>query len=101
LVLLPVGLLLITAWNLTRSSRSESGDEPVADVNDVVNRQGVYYEFIEIKTLGVKPYPELHQRLASLRERMGRFDEARAWHRLVPRDSPGNALSLAALERLR
>jgi hypothetical protein len=56
---------------------------------------------LQIKTLGLEPHPELYQRLASLRERMGRYDEARAWHRLVLRDSPGNALSLAALERLR
>jgi hypothetical protein len=32
---------------------------------------------------------------------MGRFDEARAWHRLVLRDVPHDALSLDALARLK
>jgi hypothetical protein len=32
---------------------------------------------------------------------MGRFDEARAWHRLVLRDVPNDPLSLAALARLK
>ncbi len=35
-----------------------------------------------------------------IREQMGWFDEARAWHRLVLRDVPDDALSLAALARL-
>ncbi len=60
----------------------------------------VYDEASAIKTLGMEPRPELYQRLAGLRERMGRFDEARAWHRLVLRDAPDNAHSLAALARL-
>jgi tetratricopeptide (TPR) repeat protein len=46
------------------------------------------------------PCREIYQRLASLRERMGRADEARAWHRLVLRERPGDPLSLAALARL-
>ena len=45
--------------------------------------------------------PELYHRLAGLREQMGRFDEARAWHRLVLRDVPDDRLSLAALARLK
>ena len=63
--------------------------------------RGVYYEVVEVKTLGLKPHPELYQRLADLREKMARFDEARAWHRLVLRDFPDNAVSLAALKRLK
>jgi len=68
---------------------------------DFMQRRGAYYETLSIETLGLKPHPELYQRLAGLREQMGRMDEARAWHRLVLRDSPDDALSLAALERLR
>jgi tetratricopeptide (TPR) repeat protein len=60
----------------------------------------VHAEAFAIKTLGVEPQPELYHRLARLREQMGRFDEARAWHRLVLRDVPDDALSLAALKRL-
>jgi hypothetical protein len=68
---------------------------------DFRTTRGAYAELVAIKTLGLKPYTELYQRLADLREKMGRPDEARAWHRLVLRDSPENALSLAALERLK
>jgi tetratricopeptide (TPR) repeat protein len=60
-----------------------------------------YVEAFAIKTLGLEPRPELYHRLAGLREQMGRFDEARAWHRLVLRDAPDDALSLAALARLK
>jgi tetratricopeptide (TPR) repeat protein len=60
----------------------------------------VHAEALAIKTLGLEPRPELYHRLAALREQMGRFDEARAWHRLVLRDVPGDALSREALARL-
>ena len=75
---------------------------PLPVPGDCVKEQlGAYYETVLIETLGVLPCPEQYQRLAQLRERMGRFDEARAWHRLVLRDSADNVLSLAALERLK
>ena len=67
----------------------------------IYQQLGAYYETVSIKNLGLLPYPELYQRLADLREKMGRFDEARAWHRLVLRDAADNVLSLAALERLK
>jgi tetratricopeptide (TPR) repeat protein len=63
--------------------------------------RAVYTEAFSVKTLGVAPHTELYHRLAGLREQLGRFDEARAWHRLVLRDVPDDALSLAALERLK
>jgi tetratricopeptide (TPR) repeat protein len=69
--------------------------------HDFSQERGAYYETLSVKTLGLVPYPELYQRLADLREKMGRFDEARAWHRLVLCDSPGNTVSLAALKRLK
>jgi hypothetical protein len=56
---------------------------------------------VAVPTLGVSPHPELYHRLADLRERMGRADEARAWHRLILRDDPTDAISLAALDRLK
>jgi tetratricopeptide (TPR) repeat protein len=59
-----------------------------------------YEEARAIQPLGLEPHPELYHRLAGLREQMGRFDEARAWHRLVLRDVPDDPLSLAALARL-
>jgi tetratricopeptide (TPR) repeat protein len=60
-----------------------------------------YDEAVNLPRLGVAPHPELYHRLADLRERMGRPDEARAWHRLVLRDDPSDAISLAALDRLK
>jgi tetratricopeptide (TPR) repeat protein len=81
--------------------RFEPGQTADFPAEDFTQQRGAYYETLAIKTLGAKPHPELYQKLADLREQMGRFDEARAWHRLVVRDSPNNALSLAALERLK
>jgi tetratricopeptide (TPR) repeat protein len=63
--------------------------------------RGAYLEVGAIKSLGLKPHPMLYRRMADLREKMGRADEALAWHRLVLRDFPDDALSLAALERLK
>lgn len=63
--------------------------------------RAVYTEALSAKTLGVAPHTELYHQLATLREQLGRFDEARAWHRLVLRDIPDDALSLAALARLK
>lgn len=62
--------------------------------------RAVYNEALATPTLGTAPHPELYHRLADLRERMGRPDEARAWHSLVLRDDPGDPVSQAALKRL-
>ena len=61
----------------------------------------LYQEADADKTLGVAPHPELYRRLADLRERMGRLDEALAWHGLVLRDQPDDPASRAAVARLR
>lgn len=63
--------------------------------------RAVYNEALATPTLGKAPHPELYHRLADLRERMGRPDEARAWHSLVLRDDPNDPVSLAAIERLK
>ena len=52
------------------------------------------------KALGIAPRAPLYQEIADLRERMGLTDEALAWHRLVLRDKPDDARSLAAIARL-
>jgi len=61
---------------------------------------GLYQEADTIKDLGLRPRARLYQRLADNRERLGRRDEARAWHDLVLRDSPDDPYSRAARERL-
>ena len=60
-----------------------------------------YLEATKIRTLGLRPHTDIYHRLADLREKMGRFDEARAWHQLVLRFAPTDSLSLAAVERLK
>ena len=60
----------------------------------------LYKEANAVKDLGVTPHPELCHRLADLRERMGRPDEALAWHRLVIRDLPTDPVSRNAIKRL-
>jgi len=93
-----------------RMALQAAGETPEREQTDQVLGAGrkaleqlrpVYAQARAIKTLGLEPDPELYQRLAGLREQMGRIDEARAWHRLVLRDLPDNALSLAALARLK
>jgi tetratricopeptide (TPR) repeat protein len=80
----------------------QRADRLLADYQEASGQlRAVYDEASAIKTLGLEPHPELYRRLAGLRERMGRFDEARAWHRLVLRDAPDDPQSLAALARLK
>ncbi|MGE3820088.1 MAG: tetratricopeptide repeat protein, partial [Isosphaeraceae bacterium] len=59
-----------------------------------------YRDASAVKTLGLTPEPALYQRLADLRERLGKPREALAWHRLVLQVDPTNALSRDAVGRL-
>jgi tetratricopeptide (TPR) repeat protein len=61
---------------------------------------GLYREADAIKDLGLRPNIRLYQRLADNRKRLGRRDEARAWHDLVLRDRPDDAYSREARQRL-
>ena len=81
--------------------RFEPNEAAVFPGDDFSQQRGAYYETLSIKSLGLTPHLELYQRLGDFREKMGRLDEARAWHRLVLRDVPDNVLSLATLERLK
>jgi tetratricopeptide (TPR) repeat protein len=81
--------------------RFKPGETPDFKDDDFTQQRGAYYETLSVKTLGQTPHPELYQRLAYLREKMGRFDEARAWHRIVVRDEPNDPVSMAALARLK
>jgi tetratricopeptide (TPR) repeat protein len=68
--------------------------------NALEQLEPVHDEAFAIRTLGLEPHTNLYQRLAALREQMGRPDEARAWHRLVLNHVPNDPLSLAAVARL-
>ena len=60
----------------------------------------LYEEANAVSTLGTKPHTDLYHRLASLREQMGRRDEAVEWHKLVLEHEPDEPVSRSALERL-
>jgi tetratricopeptide (TPR) repeat protein len=60
----------------------------------------LYDQATETRNLRASAHFELFQKIAEARERMQFLDEARAWHRLVLLDQPGNAASTAALARL-
>jgi tetratricopeptide (TPR) repeat protein len=62
--------------------------------------QSLYEQANSDKTLGIAPHPKLYHRLADVRERMGREDEALAWHRLVLDDNPSDPISKEASARL-
>ncbi len=61
---------------------------------------GLYKEADAFQDLGRQPHRTLYLRLADNRERLGRLDEARAWHRLVLSECPDDPCSRTALERL-
>lgn len=58
------------------------------------------YESNEKALRDGNPPADLARQVADLRERMGRRDEARAWHSFVLLAHPGDPTSLAALRRL-
>jgi tetratricopeptide (TPR) repeat protein len=60
----------------------------------------LYEEADAVSTLGTGRHRDLYHRIASLREAMGRTDEALAWYRLVLEHEPGDATSRAEVERL-
>jgi tetratricopeptide (TPR) repeat protein len=64
------------------------------------NALPLYEEANKVPGMGVQPHTDLYQRLADVREQMGRPDEAIAWHKLVLADEPENRISRGALERL-
>jgi tetratricopeptide (TPR) repeat protein len=61
---------------------------------------GLYQQANALTDLGLRPHTGLYHRLAENRERLGRREEARAWHRLVLRERPDDLYSRNALERL-
>jgi tetratricopeptide (TPR) repeat protein len=63
--------------------------------------RATYQEANAIRDLGLTSHPDLYQRIADLRERMGRSEEALAWHRLALEARPGDARSQAAVQRLK
>ena len=59
----------------------------------------LYEQATATSDLGIRPHPDLYQKIAVARERMQLPEEASAWHRLVLGNDPKNENSLAALAR--
>jgi tetratricopeptide (TPR) repeat protein len=76
--------------------------EPVRRAHEKAREESLaaYDAANAVADLGARPYPEIEHRLAELRELVGRPDEALAWHRMVLKDDPEDAVSRAAVERL-
>jgi tetratricopeptide (TPR) repeat protein len=62
---------------------------------------GLYAEANGKKDFGTVPDLGLYRRLAANRERLGRRDEARAWHLLILRDFPDDPISRTEADRLK
>ena len=97
-ILFRLGRSLHLAGDVAESERVDGlikvRQKAVAELQELVDGA------LAVKTLGVEPQPKVYERMAEIRERLGRPDEAKAWHRLLLLDQPEHAPSLAALKRL-
>ena len=99
---------LQTLYRLCQSLRvaGRTGELPEFDQRSRLLRSAreqalpLYKEANAVSTLGTAPHSGLYHRLADLRERMGRPDEAMAWHKLVLIDQGDDPVSRSALARL-
>jgi tetratricopeptide (TPR) repeat protein len=84
-----------------RMADADTFDQKVHAAQDAKDQiLPLYEEANAVKTLGTAPHPDIYHRLANLRERMGRDDEAIAWHSMVLEHQPDNKESKAAIARL-
>jgi hypothetical protein len=98
----------VVEYRLSRALRHVGATAEADEIQQRVQRRDVaiqemrplYDQATAIPDLGIRPHPDLYQRIADARERMQLRDEARAWHQLVLRADPKNEISLAALKRL-
>jgi tetratricopeptide (TPR) repeat protein len=91
---------------VSRNARDVARDEALAGLKKStqaarVAEPGLYAEADGKKNFGNVPDPGLYRRLAANRERLGRRDEARAWHLLILRDFPDDPISKAEADRLK
>jgi tetratricopeptide (TPR) repeat protein len=91
---------------LLRAAGDRDGARPVEEWTRAAQAardeaRALYREADGTPGFGTVPRPDLYRRLADNRERLGRRDEARAWHRLVLEARPGEPDSRAALDRLK
>ena len=98
----------VVEYRLSRALRHVGQGNEADRIEERLRRRDVaiqelrplYDQATATRDLRVRTHKELFQKIAETRERMQLPDEARAWHRLVLLDQPGDAVSLAALTRL-
>jgi tetratricopeptide (TPR) repeat protein len=99
---------LTAAYRLARALHALGRHDEAAEIDRFNEAASVartevpelYRAINAVNDLGVHPYPDLYHRLAANRERLGRWREARAWHRLVLEHLPQDTLSIQALKRI-
>jgi tetratricopeptide (TPR) repeat protein len=98
----------VVEFRLSRALRHAGEAAEAGRIEERVRRREValqelrplFDQAVATPNLGIRPNPELYQRIAETRERMQLPEEASAWHRLVLANDPKNEVSLAALARL-
>jgi Flp pilus assembly protein TadD len=93
-----LGLALRSAGKSDEAQRVELQERAITTA--LKGLKDLYRQATAIKTLGVLPEEELYQKFATSLERLGKNDEALAWHQLVLRSSPNNTVSQTAVGRL-
>jgi tetratricopeptide (TPR) repeat protein len=84
-----------------RLQEADEVDRKVRAAQDAKEQILPLYEKADaVKNLGTAPHHDLCHQLADLRERMGREDEAVAWHRMVLEYQPDDKESNDAVARL-
>ena len=97
-VLYRLSRVLRVAGRLSEANLMDQRVRAAQDAKDQI--LPLYEEANAVRTLGTAPHPDLYRRLADLREQMGRYDEAVAWHRMILEYQPDDKQSGDAIARL-
>jgi tetratricopeptide (TPR) repeat protein len=85
-----------------KSAEAERIDVQERVINATLKElKDLYRQANATKTSRLHDEKELYQRFATLLERLGKYDEALAWHQLVLRSSPNETISRTAVARLK
>jgi Flp pilus assembly protein TadD len=98
----------VLEYRLSRALRQVGQGDEARRIEERMRRRDLAIEEVRplferasaIRDLSVRAQKPIFQKFAELREQMGLLDEARAWHRLVVLEQPGDEVSRAALARL-
>jgi tetratricopeptide (TPR) repeat protein len=94
-----LGMLLHAANDLDQAAAVDLWTRTARAARDEL--PSLYKEADDVKDFGKTLYLALYRRLADNREKLGRREEARAWHRLILDVFPNDRTSLTAIDRLK